>query len=52
MSRPKRKPNDECYPNALRNIKTAPDILYYIGDITACENVVIAVVGKRDARSF
>lgn len=41
--------NDECYPNALRYIKTAPDILYYIGDITACENVVIAVVGKRDA---
>ncbi len=41
--------NDECYPKTLRDIKTAPDILYYIGDISACENVVIAVVGKRDA---
>lgn len=41
--------NDECYPKTLRDIKAAPDILYYIGDISACENVVIAVVGKRDA---
>ena len=41
--------NDECYPKTLRDIKTAPDILYYIGDMSACENVVIAVVGKRDA---
>lgn len=41
--------NDECYPRTLRDIKSAPDILYYVGDISACENVVIAVVGKRDA---
>jgi len=41
--------NDECYPKTLRDIKSAPDLLYYIGDISACENVVIAVVGKRDA---
>ena len=40
---------DECYPKALRDMKSAPDILYYVGDIAACENVVIAVVGKRDA---
>lgn len=41
--------NDECYPRTLRDIKSAPDILYYVGDISACENIVIAVVGKRDA---
>ncbi len=41
--------SDKCYPKALRDIKTAPDILYYVGDIAACENMVIAVVGKRDA---
>lgn len=41
--------NDECYPKALRDIKTAPEILYYVGDISVCENIVIAVVGKRDA---
>ena len=40
---------DECYPKTLRDMKSAPDILYYVGDIAACENVVIAVVGKRDA---
>lgn len=41
--------NDECYPRVLRDIKSAPDILYYIGDISACESIVIAVVGKRNA---
>ncbi len=41
--------SDECYPKILRDIKTAPDILYYVGDISACENIVIAVVGKRNA---
>ena len=41
--------SDECYPKILRDIKAAPDILYYVGDISACENIVIAVVGKRNA---
>ena len=41
--------DDESYPKILRDIKTAPDILYYVGDISVCENNVIAVVGKRDA---
>lgn len=41
--------NDDCYPKKLLGIQTAPDILYYVGDIAACENIVIAVVGKRDA---
>jgi len=41
--------NDERYPKTLRNMKAAPDILYYVGDISACENIVIAVVGKRNA---
>lgn len=40
---------DGCYPKALRDVKAAPDILYYVGDISACENVVVAVVGKRNA---
>lgn len=43
------KKEDECYPKTLRNVKDAPDILYYAGDISAFENIVIAVVGKRDA---
>lgn len=43
------KKSDECYPGSLRDIKAAPEILYYVGDISACENVVIAVVGKRNA---
>lgn len=41
--------SDECYPRILRDIKAAPDILYYVGDISACENTVIAVVGRRNA---
>lgn len=41
--------SDECYPKILRDIKSAPDILYYVGNISACENIVIAVVGKRNA---
>ncbi|MDE6639767.1 MAG: DNA-protecting protein DprA [Acetatifactor sp.] len=43
------KKDDEFYPKTLRDVKDAPDILYYVGDISVLENVVIAVVGKRDA---
>lgn len=43
------KKDDEFYPKTLRDVKDAPDILYYVGDISVFENVVIAVVGKRDA---
>lgn len=42
--------NDVHYPYSLRNLPSAPDILYYIGDITICENKIIAVIGKRDAQ--
>lgn len=43
------KKTDMCYPKSLCDITSAPDILYYVGDISACENVVVAVVGRRDA---
>ena len=43
------KKSDKCYPRHLRELKSAPEILYYVGDISACESVVIAVIGKRDA---
>ena len=40
---------EECYPKALRNIKTAPERLFYLGDVQACNNNLIAVIGKREA---
>lgn len=43
------KKTDECYPKVLRNLASAPEILYYVGDIGICNNMVIAVVGKREA---
>ncbi len=44
------KKSDKCYPKHLRELAAAPDILYYVGDIAVCENVTIAVIGKRDAQ--
>lgn len=44
------KKNDICYPKHLRDVPSAPETLYYVGDISVCENVVIAVIGKRDAQ--
>ena len=41
--------DDEIYPKRLREIKNAPKLLYYKGDITVCNDLVIAVIGKRDA---
>jgi DNA processing protein len=41
---------DSCYPTHLKNQDSAPKILYYVGDISACESIVVAVVGKRDAK--
>ncbi len=43
------KKTDECYPKVLRDLASAPEILYYVGDIGICNNMVIAVVGKREA---
>ena len=43
------KKTDVCYPKPLRDMASAPEVLYYVGDISACENVVVAVVGRRDA---
>lgn len=39
--------NDACYPDRLRKLKNAPEILYYVGDITVCKDNVIAVIGRR-----
>lgn len=39
----------ECYPKQLCAVSSAPEILYYMGDISLCNSVVIAVIGKRDA---
>lgn len=44
------KKDDVCYPKHMRELAYAPEVLYYVGDIAACENVVIAVIGKRDAQ--
>ena len=44
------KKSDICYPKHLRDVASAPETLYYVGDIKACENIVIAVIGKRDAQ--
>jgi DNA processing protein len=41
--------SDVYYPERLKKMDSAPEILYYVGDISACENIVIAVVGKREA---
>lgn len=43
------KKTDACYPKLLRDMASAPEVLYYVGDISACENVVVAVIGKRYA---
>ena len=43
------KKTDACYPNAMKGLTSAPDVLYYVGDIGICNNIVIAVVGKREA---
>ena len=44
------KKTDDSYPKALRMLKSAPDILYYVGDISIlAESTVVAVVGKRDS---
>ena len=41
--------DDEIYPKGFREIKSAPKLLYYKGDTTICNDMVIAVIGKRDA---
>ena len=40
---------DSCYPKCLRDLIHTPDILYYVGDIAVCDNLIIAVIGKRNA---
>ena len=44
------KKDDVYYPKHMRELAAASEMLYYVGDIAACENVVIAVIGKRDAQ--
>ncbi len=43
---------DDEYPIKLRNIIDMPHILYYKGNINACNNLSIAVVGSRKATSY
>lgn len=43
------KKTDTIYPESLRELSSAPDILYYVGDISILAETVVAVVGKRDA---
>lgn len=44
------KKSDPCYPESLRKLASAPEILYYVGDISICNNLVIAMIGKREAQ--
>ncbi len=44
------KKSDRCYPESLRKIASAPEVLYYVGDISVCNSLVIAVIGKRDVK--
>jgi DNA processing protein len=40
---------EDCYPAVLKELKSAPEVLYYVGDISVCNHMVIAVIGKRSA---
>lgn len=40
---------DKNYPSKLLEISSAPDTLYYAGNINILEDAVVAVIGKRDA---
>ncbi len=40
--------SDECYPKHLRELSSSPDVLYYVGDISVCDSIIIAIIGKRD----
>lgn len=43
---------DEEYPKKLKNIRGAPYVLYYKGNISVANNLSIAVVGSRKATSY
>jgi len=43
---------DEEYPNKLKNIDGAPHILYYKGNLSAANNLSIAVIGSRKATNY
>lgn len=43
------KKTDGEYPKSMKSLPSAPNILYYVGNIDICNDLVIAVVGKRDA---
>lgn len=40
---------DNKYPNSLKKISSAPEILYYLGDISICDGPLVCVIGKRDS---
>lgn len=43
---------DDCYPEKLKQISYAPNILYYKGDLRGINSVSIAVVGSRKATAY
>ncbi len=44
--------DDETYPEKLKNIESAPLVLYYVGDISVVNKPSVAVVGTRKADSY
>lgn len=44
--------DDENYPEKLKNIESAPLVLYYVGDISIVNKPSVAVVGTRKADSY
>lgn len=43
------KKTDPDYPKQMMSLDSAPDTLYYVGDISLCNALIIAAIGKRDA---
>ena len=46
------KITDEAYPEHLRSIPRAPEIMYYIGNIGLIEHPLIAIVGTRRCSAY
>ena len=45
-------PEDEHYPKLLKEIYDAPEILYYLGDLSAFSDFSLAIVGSRRYTSY
>ena len=42
--------NDKKYPKKLKSLHSSPNIIYYVGDISICNDEIVAVIGKRDSK--